>query len=115
MSNWVSSKEQLPTDCVDVLLYNQTNHEQTVGWWSEEYQCFTAANGAYNLNREEVPYWQDLPEPPQGTKWIEDIYTDNFKCPYCGMMVPENGYGGCDYPHCPYCAKDVQPVTERTK
>lgn len=48
-------------------------------------------------------------------KWVEDIYTDGFHCPHCNMMVPENGYGGCDYEYCPYCGEEVEPVTEKTK
>lgn len=43
-------------------------------------------------------------------KWEQDIYTINFTCPYCGDMVRDNGYGGCDFVFCPYCGNPVEPV-----
>ncbi len=42
-------------------------------------------------------------------KWLRDIYTDNFICPYCGSMVPDNGYGSCDYKYCPHCSREIEP------
>lgn len=40
-------------------------------------------------------------------KWVPDIYTTNFTCPYCGSMVRDDGYGNCDYTYCPYCGQEV--------
>jgi DNA-directed RNA polymerase subunit RPC12/RpoP len=42
-------------------------------------------------------------------KWLRDMYTDNFVCPYCGSMVPDNGYGSCDYKYCPHCSREIEP------
>ena len=42
--------------------------------------------------------------------WQRDEYTTNYTCPYCGMMVRDNGYGSCDYEFCPYCSEAVQPM-----
>ena len=41
--------------------------------------------------------------------WIKDEYIDGFICPYCGNMVRDNGYGGCDYKFCPHCSREVDP------
>ena len=43
-------------------------------------------------------------------QWIKDQYTTNFICPYCGFMVWDNGYGGCDYLLCPNCGRAVGSV-----
>lgn len=43
-------------------------------------------------------------------KWTKDLYTINFICPYCGDMVRDNGYGGCDYQFCPNCGRTVGSV-----
>lgn len=43
-------------------------------------------------------------------KWHKDEYTDNYICLFCGNMVRDNGYGGCDYQFRPECGRPVEPV-----
>lgn len=38
--------------------------------------------------------------------WIKDD-SGNFTCSNCGNMVRDDGYGGIDYPKCPYCGASV--------
>ena len=43
--------------------------------------------------------------------WMLDkISKRHYYCPYCNMMVCDNGYGGIDYTHCPYCGEEVRGV-----
>ena len=47
-------------------------------------------------------------------KWIKDV-TGNYICSQCGNMVPDNGYGDCDYEFCPHCGEPVQEEKHENK
>ena len=43
--------------------------------------------------------------------WLLDkISKRHYICPYCDMMVCDNGYGGIDYLYCPFCGRKVNGV-----
>lgn len=69
MNEWISVKECLPEQGVDVLFYVPTAKRVDFGWLddgSNGVLCFVGIVYGYDLP--DVSHWQPLPEPPINVK-----------------------------------------------
>ena len=58
---WISVKDRLPDDCVEVLVYD-TDCGIVIGWYDKEIGDFAAD---FISPLDAVTHWQPLPEPPK--------------------------------------------------
>ena len=61
MSEWISVKDKLPENCIEVLVYD-TDCGIVIGWYDEEIGDFAAD---FISPLDAMTHWQSLPEPPK--------------------------------------------------
>lgn len=61
VNQWISVKDRLPDDCVEVLAYD-TDCGVVIGWYDKEIGDFAAD---FISPLDAVTHWQPLPEPPK--------------------------------------------------
>lgn len=71
VSKWISVKDRLPDDCVEVLLHD-TDCGILIGWYEKKDSCFV---GEFMSQLDAVTHWIPLPEPPKegNLKEVEKI------------------------------------------
>lgn len=58
---WISVKDRLPDDCVEVLVYD-TDCGIVIGWYNKKDDIFVAE---FMNELDAVTHWMPLPEPPK--------------------------------------------------
>ena len=63
VSKWISCKEEMPDDGVNVLIYTG-NRMISLAWYDKDMGYFYICDSDYKYNSLDVTHWQPLPEPP---------------------------------------------------
>lgn len=64
VSKWISCKEKMPDDGVNVLIY-AGNRMISLAWYDKDMGYFYICDSDYKYNSLDVTHWQPLPEPPK--------------------------------------------------
>ena len=64
MGEWISVKDMLPDECVNVLVYDESGDVYKASWSNERCICWTDYSN--NEREERITHWQPLPLPPKG-------------------------------------------------
>ncbi len=64
MFKWISTKDRLPKDGQKVLFYG--DFDFMVGWYYPDDKYWMPIASDSILYQQEVTYWTELPEPPEG-------------------------------------------------
>jgi hypothetical protein len=67
-NKWISVKDNLPDNLVDVLIYDPFQNESIVGWYDERNKKWVSGLSApedYFEIHPDVTHWMHLPEPPK--------------------------------------------------
>ena len=63
VSKWISCKEEMPDDGVNVLIYTG-NRMISLAWYDKDMGYFYICDSDYKYNSLDVTHWQPLPKPP---------------------------------------------------
>lgn len=64
VSKWISCKEKMPDDGVNVLIY-AGNRMISLAWYDKDMGYFYICDSDYKYNSLDVTHWQPVPEPPK--------------------------------------------------
>lgn len=62
MSKWISVKDKLPKEGVEVLAYTESD-EYAIVYWREEWGVKEWVDGGFGTGTYDVIAWQKLPKP----------------------------------------------------